>query len=196
MKILPPFARPAWLAAILAAILFAAAVALALALVPGWQPGQHPLALLARLAAPTGPLLAAMAFVGPGLLMALSTLLRPRPPRRLAGVVVQLQLLSAAGLLLMGLLPLPTGPADGAGRAHALAWMLWLAAAVAAMALDGLEQLRQQAWLAALAGLAGAGLLALLCLGNWLPLPGALAQLLGWSLWLGWGAWLARRAQL
>lgn len=189
---LPPLARPAWLAAFLAAIFFVAGLLLARLLLPGWQPAQQPLALLPGLPGPGGAVLAGLLFVGPGMLVALSSLLARRRPGRQAGVAAQLMLLSGIGFALMGWLPLPMGAADAAGRAHALAWMLWLVSAFAAMILQGLSWMTAGLGRCGLLAVLGAVLLGTLCVTNWLPLPGPVAQLVGWGIWLGWAMLVAR----
>lgn len=191
---LPAFPRRAWLAACLAAVLFAATLLLALWLVPGWQPLAHPLAVLGYLPGVTGWALAGGSFVLPGLLAGLALYWRPQPDSRLGRVAGQLGAMAVAGFVLMGLLPLPLSPADGAGRGHAVAWMLWLAAAGAAMVVDGLARVQASRPVAGVAGMACGALLWGLCLTPWLPLPGPLAQLLAWGIWLGWGIAVARQA--
>ncbi|WP_394000814.1 DUF998 domain-containing protein [Luteimonas sp. WGS1318] len=106
-------------------------------------PARAPLALPGASGMPLAWLFNLLAWTGPGFVVAgvawrLRGGLGP-DAGRVAGIALQLWLLSALAFAAQGLLPLDVEELDaGASRWHALAWMLWNLAFAAAALLAGL----------------------------------------------------------
>lgn len=155
---------------------------------------SHALALRGAPGLPWAAGFNALAFVLPGLLLAVAGWrLRERlaDAHALARVGIAMVQVSALAHAAQGLLPLdPAQLEEGSGKLHAMAWMLWWMAFVPGAALVGLGARRGSAWLllslAAALGVLGLGVLA--------PVGASvgLQQRLALALWLGWWIWLAR----
>lgn len=155
-------------------------------------PAGVPLALPGAHALPHAAAFNLLAFVLPGLALAVvAWRARARwwPEAGLAvGIALRLWLLAALLFALQGALPLDAGDLDGGGsRAHASAWMLWAlafgaGAALAAIAMPGVRLVSLLAALAVVAALASPAVAA----------AGAADRVLLLA-WCGWTAWLAWR---
>ncbi|GAB6195727.1 DUF998 domain-containing protein [Lysobacter xanthus] len=127
------------LAVVAAAMLFAAALAGFGAAFPVFSNLLHPVALLGASGMPRAVAFNAIAFVLPGLLVAVALQARRRwlhDAPLMAGVGLNACTLSALAFVGMGLSPLDSGDLLGAsGRLHGALWTLWWIAFAAGAAL-------------------------------------------------------------
>ena len=190
------------LAAIAAAMAFAVSVWGFGAMLGGYSQALHPVSLLGATGVPRGTAFNLIAFVLPGVVGALVAIdLRTRLGKG-AGwgsrIGAQMLLLSAMGLLAMGLLPLdPQDIESEAGRLHGTAWMAWtvgFVAGAAALAF-GLRREKFAASLALSTGLAAAAM-ALTAFVLTDGVGAGVAQRLAFLVCFAWLIHAARRAPL
>ena len=176
----------------LAAIVFVAAVAGFGVALSGYSQVWHPVAVLGAKGVPHALGFNLLGFVLTGVLAALTALdLRHRLPADAgwpARVGTQLLLLSAAGFIALGLLPLdPDDLHNQASSLHATAWLLWWVAFAPGAALFAFGMRGQGRWrpMALASILAGTVVLfsALIAVAL---MPAGIAQRLGYAAWLGW----------
>ncbi len=189
-------------AAIAALLLFGASVWGFGAALPGYSQTLHPVSLLGATGVRHALAFNLLAYVLPGLVAALVAIdLRARLPAG-AGwwsrLGTQLLLLSALGMIAMGLLPLdPQDLESASSRLHGTAWMGWLiafAGGSAALAI-GLLSTRIAVRLAWVSGVAALALLvAAFVFPAWVGT--GIAQRLALAVWFGWFACAARRTSL
>ena len=183
-----------WLpyAGIAALMLFVVALAVFGALLQGYSQVDHPVAVLGARGMPRALAFNLLAFVLPGMLAGVvSMVLRQRLPRN-AGwplrVGTQLAFLSSLGFIALGLLPLdPVDLHNNASSLHATAWLLWWVAFVPgalmlAAGLRGHSGWRALAWSS---GVAVIAVLATVLFAVEL-LPAGVAQRLAFGAWLSW----------
>lgn len=188
--------------AIAALLLFGASVWGFGAALPGYSQMLHPVSLLGATGVRHALAFNLLAYVLPGLVAALVAIeLRARLQAG-AGwwsrLGTQLLLLSALGMVAMGLLPLdPQDLESESSRMHGTAWMGWLiafAGGSAALA-TGLLRKRMAVCLAWVSGAAGLSLVVAAFV-----MPGlvgtGIAQRLAFAVWFGWFAYAARRTSL
>lgn len=199
-----PAPRPhrAAIAALAAAFLFLTSVAVFGTLLEGYSQVRHPVSLLGASGVPRAQLFNLLGLLLPGLGGMLAAIdLRARLRRGASWwsrLGAQLALLSAAGMVAMGLLPLdPQDLESAASRMHGTAWTGWVVAFIAgafALAVGLFREggARRLAWASGAAGLT------LLLAAFVLPdlLGGALAQRAAFLVWFGWFAYAARPASL
>lgn len=189
-------------AAITVLLLFMASVWGFGAAVPGYSQLLHPVSLLGATGVPRALAFNLLAFVLPGLVAALLAVeLRARLSAQTgwwSRLGAQMLLLSALGLVAMGLLPLdPQDLESEASRLHGTAWMGWVIAFVlgaAALAIGlGRKRLAGR-----LAWVSGAAAVALPLAAFALPelLGAGVAQRLAFLVWFGWFAYATRRTAL
>lgn len=191
------------LAGIAGLVVFTAAVVGFGAALPGFSHVTHPVAVLGAKGIPHANAFNLLGLMLPGLLACSAMLaLRQRLPRDAGWTVrigAQLLLLSALGVVALGLLPLdPTDLHNPASSYHATAWMLWWVAFVPGALLLAAGLRGRDGWwvVARLSVLAAAGVLyAVLFAVD--TLPAGIAQRLGfgiWWLWIAFAGWVAWRA--
>lgn len=176
----------------LAALVFVGAVAGFGVALSGYSQLWHPVAVLGAKGMPHALGFNLLGFVLTGVLAALTALdLRHRLPADAgwpARVGTQLLLLSAAGFIALGLLPLdPDDLHNQASSLHATAWLLWWVAFVPGVALFAFGMRGQGRWrpMAMASILAGTVVLfsALIAVAL---MPAGIAQRVGYAAWLWW----------
>ncbi len=191
------------LAGIAGAVVFAAAALGFGAALPGFSHVTHPVAVLGAKGVPHANAFNLLGLMLPGLLASTAMLALRRQLPRDAGwatrIGAQLLLLSALGVVALGLLPLdPADLHNPASSYHATAWMLWWVAFVPGALLLALGLRGRNGWwgLGRACVLAAVGLLytVLFAVDT---LPAGIAQRLGfaiWWLWVAFAGWAAWRA--
>lgn len=177
--------------AIAAVLCAAAGIAFAIP-VDGYSHLRYPLAMLGAKAMPRALPFNMLAFVIPGLLVAVGALqLRSALPSAaswLARIGAQLILLSALAFAAQGLLPLDLADMEGliSGR-HATVWMLWWLAYVTGGGLLALGLHRWPAWqFFAAATMLAAAMVPMFVLFVSQLLPPGLAQRIAFAIWFAW----------
>ena len=189
-------------AALAGAVLFFASLLGFGALLEGYSHTRHPVSLLGASGVPRALAFNLLAYVIPGVMGVLVAIhLRARLP---AGsnwwsrLGTQLLLLSAVGLVAMGLLPLdPQDLESAASRLHSTAWSGWVVAFVAGAAALAIGLRRDRA-ARGVAWASGAAAWALLFAAFVLSdaIGAGMAQRLVFVVWFGWFAYAARRTSL
>lgn len=190
------------LAAIAVATAFVASVLGFGAMLGGYSQALHPVSLLGATGVPRGTAFNLVAFVLSGVVGALVAIdLRTRLAKG-AGwwsrIGAQMLLLSAMGLVAMGLLPLdPQDLESDASRLHGTAWMAWIVGFVAGAAAlaFGLRRQRAAPRLALSTGLAAAAM-ALTAFVMPDVVGAGVAQRLAFAVWFAWLIHAARRKPL
>lgn len=189
------------LATWIATLLFWGSLLAFAAALDGYSQTMHPVALLGASGIARALAFNVLAFVLPGLLLAVVAW-RWRTAMAdnaawFSRIGLRLALLSALAFALQGLLPLdPQDLEADASRLHAAAWMLWWLAGVAAMvfcAAGAWRDSSNRAWtilsLLAAALLACLPLLAMSTLVDW---PPPVAERCAFAVWFAWLLWLSR----
>lgn len=196
--------RRPWVAllAMAAVVLFIAGVGVFGALLDGYSQLQHPVSLLGGSGVPRARLFNLLALVLPGIAGAWVAIdLRARlgvDASWWSRLGAQLSLLSAMGMVAMGLLPLdPRDLESVASRLHGTAWTAWVVAFVAGAAAlaTGLRK-EQEAKRLAWASGAAAGMLFLAAFVLSDVIGAGVAQRLAFLVWFGWFAYAAKPAAL
>lgn len=194
--------RTPWVAflAMAAAVLFIASVGVFGALLDGYSQLRHPVSLLGGSGVPRALLFNLLALVLPGMVGVLGAIdLRARLGAGASWwsrLGAQLSLLSAMGMVAMGLLPIdPQDLESAASRLHGTAWSAWVMAFVAgtaalAIGLRKVRQAKRLAWASAAAS--GALFLAAFVLSD--VIGAGIAQRLAFLVWFGWCVFAARPA--